>query len=133
MARDTNEARWGTLSAADRATLIDELNTRAESSTGKHARLYRAAAARLEVRPRPKQKHRPPATYQQSPLRQRLSLPESRPAAIASVVAAIKAAGSIDAAAPMLGISRRSLYRALNTYEDLRTAVDGIKSGKKAA
>jgi len=58
-----------------------------------------------------------------TPIILRLSVAESRAAAIAEVCAAVLAHPSVADAAAVLGMSKRSLYRVLGADVELRAAV----------
>lgn len=120
-----NVRKWTGLSGPARAIVIDLLTRKLERSTDETEKAaLRSAIDRLEVKPRVRSARRDPSTYQQSDLRRRLELPESKTQAIAAVVTAVKSAGSLEGAAVMLDISPRSLFRALEAHDDLREAVD---------
>lgn len=69
----------------------------------------------------------PPPNRAHTDLLKRLSLPETRTTAVASVVAAFRATGSLDGAAGMLGVSSRTLKRLLVQYPDLDRLIDEVR------
>lgn len=123
---------WRRIPRADREELIGWMRRCLGKAEGERAVAMSAALRTLERQhgklktPAPTPARRDAATYQVSDLRHRLELPESRPGAIAAIVKAVRQAGSIDAAAEPLGISKRTLYRALKSYKDLRDTVTAV-------
>jgi len=120
-------AKWNTLRASARNVLLNELVEREALAAGETKCTLASAIVQLTTVAPKKDAPRDAKSYQQSLLRKRLDLPESRGAAIASVAATIVATGSIEAAARHLGISRRSLFRLLSS-PDIKLAVDKAKA-----
>jgi hypothetical protein len=119
------ELRWNQVSVKDREAFVAELQSEIDRTTDpKRSRMLTAAVGRLQLASKTKAKGaRDIETYQTTNLKQRLALEETRAQAISSVVQAVKSTGSIVAAAGVLSVSIRTMFRMMSQFPALGTAV----------